>query len=736
MRKLLWPFLIGMMLLMSGCGSNDFDVAGVSNEDNITNGTDTDNNTNDTTSLYKLMNATSPVVVQMDQEAKVISVNVVDDKGVGVRDQSVSISVVNGYRYGAITSASIVKTDESGRASFSYTAPTDVSSVNGEKTEVTLRLVGTDQSEKVEIIFDKTQSLETVSSKPFPVIDNSQKIVTIKQNSDNAEIKVRILEEGTYNPYTQGTVKVELPSKVADGVDVGSFTTYEVEVGSDGYAKFTYNAPQNLQALVDSGESNATFSFFHVDNPTKKAQVTVVYEPTSGEYIPADYLISTTSEDGNQTMGLKQRKQFTALLKDDQGNTVKDNNVTKVTLHVKNSLVGKLLDQQGNEVEEISFTGTDATGSKTFSIQTYTYSGLLPVEITYEFKDANGDDVVRTYIMNVVVFSGPPTAISIAYAGVEVNSTSAKYIEKFAVTVTDAYNNPVNTRPFVAVGAMVEYAVDGSSTTGERDEDSPRLWHGRLDTLGKLEAVSDNFAQFTADAADTFKYVDMDNDKLVVFGGGYVYEALGKWDIGSNDQTTIQLKDKYYGQTREDLYFAVGHNNRQDLCANDGREYVGNMKAGQYQLDAGGHALLEFEYDYHLTGKDIMVWVNLTGFQADNNHEGRIGEAIKHTLRGAGFTHVPENGCTLEKGESGTCRFAIHHEQAPEWYHNGHFSYAIASGSTCRIIDVRTSNTEDARNCDSWAAYVEYDLQAPDDKSCTFDIDRVTTSSEFYKSTW
>ena len=120
-------------------------------------------------------------------------------------------------------------------------------------------------------------------------------------------------------------------------------------------------------------------------------------------------------------------------------------------------------------------------------------------------------------MMNIVVFSGPPTAMSISYAGVEQNATVAKYIEKFAVTVTDAYNNPVNTQPYIAVGAIVEFAVDGSSATGERNEASPRLWHGLNDPHGTLEAIGGNRAQFTT-ASDIFNHVDINNERLVVFG--------------------------------------------------------------------------------------------------------------------------------------------------------------------------------------------------------------------------
>ena len=302
-------------------------------------------------------------------------------------------------------------------------------------------------------------------------------------------------------------------------------------------------------------------------------------------------------------------------------------------------------------------------------------------------------------------------------------------MEKFAITVTDAYNNPVNTKPYIATGAMVEYAVDGSSGTGSRDTTSPRLWHGANDSHGELKGIGGNKAQFET-AADIFKYVDFSNDKLVIFGAGYVYEALGKWDISdSGSDNILDLKDDYTGSDRTGLFFAVGHNNRQDLCKTDGTEYVGTMKASNYQLDDNGHALIEFEYDYHLTGKDVMVWVNLTGYQADNNSSGRIGEAKKHTLRGNGL--MSRESYLVKAGSTGVeLHFNVHHENAPEWYRNGHFGFAYKGCKVENIID--SSNRHDARVCTNGAvAYVDLNVSNPSADDCTISLVDIAVSSEF-----
>ena len=679
---------------------------------------------------YQLTNETSPVKVHADGEEKEISAVVVDQNGIGVEGKDVSISVLPDNKYGAIISAATTATDSSGKAKFTYKAPQDVSLVDGEETFVYLSMSenGVTLRKQVRLIFNKIDQNETL---PTVVVSNNYKHIRITQNNQNVQISVQIFEQGTNTPYTQGNVKVSLPNSVLSGTDVGHFSAYTQPVGANGIATFSYSAPQDIKALVDQNITAFEFKFFHESNPTQQDTAVVELDPQS-DYIPTDYVLSTSSGDGSQAMGLNQQKTFTLYLKDDQGTLVDSSQITKITLLTQNAQVGKLIDAStnaGNEVETLVFTGSDAENSKSFSVKTSTLSGLLPILMRVEFNDANGESKVIEQIMNVVVMSGPPTALSIVYTGVEHNGTAGKYIEKFAVTVTDQYNNPVNTRPYIATGAIVEYAVDGSSPTGQRTTTSPRLWHGKNDVHGTLEPIGGDKAQLTT-TVDAFNHIDLANDKLVLFGSGFVYEALGKWDVGSAQPQSLQLIDDYFGSPRSGIYYAVGHNNRQDLCSADGTEYVGNMKATNIQLDSTGHALLEFEYDYHLTGKDIMVWVNLEGFQADNNTTGRIGEAKKFTLRGAGF--VSPEAYTIAAGAKNVIhRFTVGHKKVSEWYRNGHFGFNYTGCQVDSVID--WSNFHDARDCNNQVGYVDLNISNPTTADCVIqlDDDSIAVSAEF-----
>jgi len=689
------------------------------------------NESYNTTKSLSFTGVINNLEVNNPNELHTINVYVANGEHVGVENATVSITSIENVKYGAILSASTVKTDASGKASFLYRSPQDIGAIDGETTKITLILKNANETidtEDINITFHKQNDVNI--SMPMVVINT--KSIDLTNNSQTLTIPVKVFEENTITPYTTGKVKVKLPNKVIDGVDVGYFNEYEVEVGSNGIAEFIYTGPQNLKELIEKGDLNSTFEFYHLENSTQRASVTVLYKPAN-DYVPSNYILTSVSDDDKYTMGLEKIKSFTIYLKDDKGNLIDDSQINKITITAENTPVGKLINPDTTEkLGVLVYEGDEqATNKKSFTIDTDTISGLLPININVSFTDANGDNQTISTKMNITVFSGPPTALSISYVGVEHNATIGKFIEKFAVSAVDAYNNPINTRPYISTGAMVEYAVDGSSFTGERTTHSPRLWHGRLDSKAKIVAIGGNKAQLET-PYDSFKYVDFDNDKLVVFGKSYVYEALGKWDIKPNSDNILDLVDDYTGITRDGLYYAVGHNNRQDLCSNDAREYVGKMMSDTYQLDDTGNVLIEFAYDYHLTGKDIMVWVNLTGYQADTNEMTRIGEAQKHTLRGMGLVSLQQYKLP-GFAKNVECYFEIQHKNIPEHYRNGHFAWRYKGCQVDGILDY--SNFYDARDCINTTAFIDLNVSNPSPKDCIIELVDIETSPEFKSST-
>lgn len=244
-------------------------------------------------------------------------------------------------------------------------------------------------------------------------LENQENTLTV--NNEIIALALRVFDGVTNTPYSTGNVKVELPSKVITGVDVGSFTAYEVPI-VNGVVTFNYNGPNNLQGLIDSGDFNSTFLFYHEDNTLDKKPITMVYQPDAGSgYIPVNYELIVTSQDGNMTTGLQKEKTFSVVLRDDRLTTVPEASITSIVITSKNDLVGRLLDN-GSETSTLTLLGQNPVN---FNIRTFTKSGLLPVDIVVNFVDPNGIAKQLKQTVNIVVYSRPATAMSISYAGVE-----------------------------------------------------------------------------------------------------------------------------------------------------------------------------------------------------------------------------------------------------------------------------------------------------------------------------
>ena len=347
------------------------------------------------------------------------------------------------------------------------------------------------------------------------------------------------------------------------------------------------------------------------------------------------------------------------------------------------------------------------------------------------------------------VASGPPSAISISYVSTGHDASKSKYEEKFAISVTDEYGNKVNTRPYISLGVIAGYAVDGRESSAVESSKSRRLYYGQsdiegaiangtVDSLGDEVANTTNFEDSTAGRSDVFKWVNAEganSDKLVVFGKGKNYEAMGKWDFSKLNNSTLTLEDDYFGEFRSNLSYAIGRNYYQDQCTDDSREWLGTTDAESYQLDEEGTVIISYKYDYHLMGKDVLVWVNLEGYQADTQKNTRLGEVTKHTLLGQGLRAIGGTA-SLDVNETKAISYEIWHEGAPHVpYRNAHFGWRGQESNNCEIITTRSSNSVDARTCDNgWSregrSYITFLLRASD-KGCTFGIEDILVSDEF-----
>ena len=466
--------------------------------------------------------------------------------------------------------------------------------------------------------------------------------------------------------------------------------------------------------------------------------------------VPSGYELSVTTKDDDFNMGIPNiEKTFSISLKDANGNFLdSDFKITKIEVVSENAVLVKILDTETGETKNSLLLENENNSS--FTLSSKKLSGIAPIRINVNFTDTNKKSESLSTLISIPVKSGPPSAISISYVSTGHDAERAKYEEKFAVSVTDEYGNRVNTKPYISLGAIVGYAVDGRESSAVETSATRRLYYGQsdvqgaiangtVDPLGDELANTTNFEDTTDGRSNVFKWVNAEganSDKLVVFGKGKNYEAMGKWDFSKLNNSTLTLEDDYHGEFRSNLSYAIGRNYYQDQCTDDSREWLGTTDSESYQLDDEGTVIVSYKYDYHLMGKDALVWVNLIGYQSDTQKNTRLGEVTKHTLLGQGLSAIG-GSATLDANETKSITYEIWHKAVPHIpYRNAHFSWRESESNNCQILSIQSSNEVDARTChNGWSregrSYITFLLASPETESCTFAIADILLRDEF-----
>ncbi len=658
----------------------------------------------------------SPLRFTKNAEQRKFSVKVIDESGAPVDSGSVSfIYPQSSKNAGTITPA--VSDIKDGVADFSFKAPENLNSISS--AVFTFYYNGDKVNSKKLTVYYSLYVPPVTPPDPKPTYSTvvSPSSLSILQNSQSFNLSVSVFD--SYNvPVDKGKVKIIYPSSVLSGTDVGSFTPSQADV-SGGKATFTYTGPSDLASLVNSGHTGETFQFYFEDDISHRSNLSVMYNPTPGDIIPTSYKIIFQPQDGKYDISLQQKKPFAVAIVDNKNNAVADIDVHELNVSVENIAISSLEDSSGNIDTNLHYNGKN---NITASFISNTKSGLAPLHVSGYFKDVNGIDRYIDDTFNIIILSGPPTAISFSYVGTAQDKDRAKFIEQFAISVTDKYFNPVSTHPNVSVGAIVGYALKDSSNKESRIfEDSSTLGRLHNDTFDLNQILNLS----TTD-------IDLANDHLATFGNGYVYPASGGWSFDNFNATTLSLTPgQYDGDDTSNLGYAVGHNLRQDPCIT-GRKWLGQtkLKGDTTTLDDKGTAVIELSYDYYLTGKDIVLYANIVGQDNQLNRELKIGEAQKRTLRGHGISFDNKSFSTKATSSGSFCLWM---DDTPEPYRNANFGYdtlSISDGCASYSINsipspVTTCNNNNGHAC------VTLTATATAGEECTISATNAWIRSEF-----
>ena len=550
---------------------------------------------------------------------------------------------------------------------------------------------------------------------PPPVL--SENNITITKNAQSKTISVNLFDANNV-PLSEGSVSVIFPKESSNGVDVGSFTPTKADI-KDGKATFTYTAPDDINKLLDSGYTQSEFKFYLNDESSNTTTLTINYSPVDNEIIQTNYNLLFQSE--KSMIAIEQKLPFSITLVDKDAKEVSSDAIETLSISLGDNSIASLMNSTGDI--NASFTYHNANNI-TATLLSNTTAGLASIYVYAKFTDANNkmNEIKKTF--EVIIQSGPPTAISISYVGTSQDESRAKFIESYAISVTDKYLNPVNTHPNVSVGAIVGYALQ------DKNNKETRLFNDKY-ALGTLHGD-----YFELDQRLELNSTDIDlfNDHLATFGERYSYEASGGWDFEDFNATTLFLKpDQFDANDTSGLGYAIGHNFRQDACIY-GREWIGQTKLQNdvTTLDDKGTAIIELMYDYYLVGKDIVLYANIVGVDNELERELRIGEAQKRTLLGDGLEFRFDSDISTESASPVTFQACTWIKGTNKHYRNGHFGLSDIKQDGCRTFSLNygPNPVTSCGNNEGWSC-LNVTISADTNATCSVTLGEPLVGREF-----
>ena len=646
---------------------------------------------------YILTAVTESSKISQENELKTIDIYLKSANNQPASDEPISINYFDGS-YGTMNSFSGV-TDNNGHLIFEYTAPNSIDTLND--FNISFQLLN-DSSIKA---FTTINIDLDIKKKKY----QNYKLTAVALNSiitDNLQSKqIDIyLENNNHRPAVDEIIVL----KYFDGT-FGSVNSFSGITDGNGHVEFTYTSAVTLR---DGDDYLLKFSL--KNDSSIEDEVWFKVQQDSNKVASKKYKLTSSLQTNDIPMNLLSSKLILFTIKTDDELFASNEEIESITVKLLRPSLGIIEDSKNKKATNLQFNHLNNVQIK---LTTNNISGVLPIEVKAILK--SGEELSK--IFNISLRSGPASAISISYVGEPtLISSRAKFTETWILTITDKYNNPVNSNPVISTGVMVGYAQSSDTTSN----DSNYLYFNPSeDKNGTLDIENQNFQVNNT----PFDNVDQTNEYLVTFANGYSYNASGKWDINIDLNNRLDLVDKFEGNNSSNLGFAVGHNYRQDRCE-EGVEWLANSytKNNNYTIDNTGTIKIIVEYDYYLVGKSVMLWTNL--IETNNEKTVRLGESRKITLKGLGLNEVTPR--SVPNGtNSKVYRFHIPVKGINSLYSNAKFSYRV--DSTNLIINNIQDSNGDLDNCQAYVDITVTDNNTTDNKDGMITLKNLEIIDEF-----
>ncbi len=312
----------------------------------------------------------------------------------------------------------------SGLATFTYTAPDNLQAeIDANNTETSFRFYSDSNDVDpvtVTILFNTKVTDQNLSDAPAVLAIYGGGSKTVAENGQVISITVQAWTQE--NTPAEGIIAVQVLEN--DGKN-GMLTPSTVEL-ENGLATFTYTAPQNLQAEIDSNNTGTIFSFFSKTNEIEPVTATIRFDTTATGETTGNPIAKLEVINGSTTLtGDGESINVQVLAKDKFGYAVKGG-----TVRVK---------YPANAVK-VGIFGMDEVPVGANGIAAFSYTGPAPIyygyaQFTFEYKE--DPNYSTTWSVSFVPLSEPQEPQDPVYPIVSIAATED------IVANTDAYTKTI-----------------------------------------------------------------------------------------------------------------------------------------------------------------------------------------------------------------------------------------------------------------------------------------------------
>ncbi len=326
---------------------------------------------------FKFVNATTPVNVTAAGLDSEISAYLMDKDNVFAPGKVVNITPIDS-KYGSMDQLTSI-TDGSGKASFNYTAPADLTGLGSTSVVMSYEEFGHNITQKIDIIFERTG---------YRLI-NVTTPITINQGGQSAVISANLVDEN--NQGVAGEIVSITP--VASGY--GVVTPGSTATDNAGKAVFTYEAPLHLTGLTSTTVTISYFDGVGTVSASVEIQIVGGGDDTGYQLVNAKDPYYVYAADQTDTFDIQ-------LIKN--GQPVLDTRpcTTETSTVAKNCVIPYAIDRRFGRLQGIDFSG-DQRESDGYVYYKY----LAPNDAE---KAANGEDT--TFLVKYIDEDGMVAATS------------------------------------------------------------------------------------------------------------------------------------------------------------------------------------------------------------------------------------------------------------------------------------------------------------------------------------